>query len=283
MNTQSKTTEEQVKELMLMIENNKKEILRLEEVKKQEDLQSKQEYVVIQKRTEAKLKYAIDYKQKKLQSYTDMVKKLKEEYTLNLKTLNDKAKENQSDLNNLMEINLEVDDADEFLDDMLPISVVNEITKQFPFKTKQTIKSPVVSSATSSSNTKPSSSKKTNNNKNRDDIRCYYPDKLVLRANAPFKDAPHKRCIMEVVWCKDQEIWIDRHTMQEYRRLNQGNIAWSKERGYKPTNAWKDFRALNMETGKTKSMMWGAGDPVPEWITDPVLVRDYVDDLFVFP
>jgi hypothetical protein len=275
----SSNTAKQIEELTLALEELK--LKQVEEDREQHEADARQ------LRTEAKLKYAIDYKKKTIDGYNELEINLKEQ----LKAIAINKQEKEDDLYMLMEINLELDDPDEYLDDILPISVVNEINKQHPLnrlptgskklKSKKTTEIATDTLALETTITKVAVAK--NKKKDRTSIYCYYPDKLVLRANAPHKENPNRRCILEVVWNKKWEVWIDRHTGFNYGWLNTANIAWSKERGYKPTNAWKDFRALNMETGKTKSMLWGADDPVPDWITNPEIVCDYVDDLFVFP
>ena len=266
----SSNTAKQIEELTLALEELK--LKQVEEDKEQHETE------VHQLRTETKLKYAIDYKKKLLNGYAELEIKLKEQLT----AIATKKQEDEDDLFMLSEINLELDDPDDYLDGILPISVVNEINKQYPLNRLPTGTKNLKSKKTTEvATTIPKVAK--NKKKDRTSIYCYYPDKLVLRANAPHKENLNRRCILEVIWNKKWEVWIDRHTGFNYGWLNTANIAWSKERGYKPTNAWKDFRALNMETGKTKSMLWGADDPVPEWITNPELVCDYVDDLFVFP
>ena len=267
-------TDKQIEELTLALEELK--------LKKNEEDREQHEAKVHQLRTESKLKYAIDYKKKSLDGYAELEIKLKEQLT----AIATKKQEDEDDLFMLMEINLELDDPDDYLDGILPICVVNEINKQHPLhrsknlKSKKTTEVATDTIALATTILKVAVAK--NKKKDRTSIYCYYPDKLVLRANAPHKENPNRRCILEVVWNKKWEVWIDRHTGFNYGWLNTANIAWSKERGVKPTNAWKDFRALNIETGKTKSMLWGADDPVPDWITNPELVSDYVDDLFVF-
>lgn len=110
----------------------------------------------------------------------------------------------------------------------------------------------------------------------------YLLHKMVFQASANHKtDKDRGKISMEVVFNAETKMFYNRTTNKEYKILQEANKVWCNERGYeKLGNSWEDFKALNLITGKTRSI---STLHIDDWISDSISnADDYIDDNFEF-
>ena len=103
------------------------------------------------------------------------------------------------------------------------------------------------------------------------------PHKAVLRAVAKHTET-NEDVVMDVIYDKDTEEFVDRNTRVRYPKLQHANLALSEMRDYEYwPNCWKKFRALNLNTGETRSIEFINDD---NWMEDGA--EDYCDNDYEF-
>ena len=110
----------------------------------------------------------------------------------------------------------------------------------------------------------------------RDFNRGDYPNMLLdgmnFRASAKHKTDKSIRVTMDIVFDAKTKCFIDKEG-NVYKKLQDANRKWCNLRGYlKLGNAWDSFKALNLKTGKTRSIEFLHLD---NWI-EKEGARDYI-------
>ncbi len=95
----------------------------------------------------------------------------------------------------------------------------------------------------------------------------YFKDRMVFKASAT-------HTTKEVVFNAQTKKFYDRRTNEEYKDLQDANRALYRATGCDKTgNAWANFKALNLKTNKTRSIMHLHNE---DWITEEG-AEEYVD------
>lgn len=107
---------------------------------------------------------------------------------------------------------------------------------------------------------------------NREDYPKMLPDGMHFRASAKHKTDKTMRVTMDIVFDAKTKCFIDKQGTV-YNKLQDANRKWCNLRGYeKLGNAWDSFKALNLKTGKTRSIEFLHLD---NWI-EKEGARDYI-------
>jgi len=108
--------------------------------------------------------------------------------------------------------------------------------------------------------------------------RDLLPHRVVLKAEGLHKTDKNMKVSLEIIYNAENKKFYSRdETKTEYKFLQDANREWMTDRGYdKLANAWEDFKALNLVTGKKVSIQMIHID-FGENITD-----DFIDDDFEF-
>ena len=108
----------------------------------------------------------------------------------------------------------------------------------------------------------------------------YLEDKMVFRASGYHKtDKKQGKITLEIIFNKKKGMFYNKKTKTEYAFLQDANREWCGLRGYsKLGNAWEDFEAYNLKSGKTRSIQTLH---IKNWITEEG-ATDYTDKKYIF-